>query len=167
MEIEPQTTKEDFSRKQHLEDLSDDLDPAHAIKPATNGVGGGGRIHRGSTSSAGAKSNGSEPLIEEDEEEDLELVALANGTADAAGDASAAGSRSAAVAAAAHHGRLLRKVKRANRANSISEEGRFGGGSAGLAICYTFYGGKIKVSYVASCVFSSLVASTGKILYTY
>ena len=41
----------------------------------------------------------------------------------------------------------------------------FGGGSAGLAICYTFYGGKIKVSYVASCVFSSLVASTGKMQY--
>ena len=41
----------------------------------------------------------------------------------------------------------------------------FGGGSAGLAICYVFYGGKIKVSYVASCVFSSLVASTGKMQY--
>lgn len=37
----------------------------------------------------------------------------------------------------------------------------FGGGCVGLAICYVFYRGKVKVMYVANCVFSSLVAITG------
>ncbi len=37
----------------------------------------------------------------------------------------------------------------------------FGGGLAALAICYLIYKAKIKVEYVANCVFSSLVAITG------
>ena len=37
----------------------------------------------------------------------------------------------------------------------------FGGGSVGLAVCYIFFGGKIKVPYICNCVFGSLVAITG------
>lgn len=37
----------------------------------------------------------------------------------------------------------------------------FGGGFVGLSFCYIFYKGKIKVVYVANCVFASLVAITG------
>merc|ERR1719510_2901285 len=36
----------------------------------------------------------------------------------------------------------------------------FGGGIVGLLICYLFWGGKIKVSYVLNCVFGSLAAIT-------
>lgn len=37
----------------------------------------------------------------------------------------------------------------------------FGGGLVGLIICYAFYGGKMKVKYIESCVFASLVAIAG------
>ncbi|XP_059088618.1 putative ammonium transporter 2 [Tigriopus californicus] len=37
----------------------------------------------------------------------------------------------------------------------------FGGGILALTVCYVFYRGKIKVGYVVTCVFSSLVAITG------
>ena len=37
----------------------------------------------------------------------------------------------------------------------------FGGGSAALAVCYLFFEGKIKVSFVLNCVLGSLAAITG------
>ena len=37
----------------------------------------------------------------------------------------------------------------------------FGGGFIGIVLCYVFYGGKMKIMYIANCVFSSLVAITG------
>ena len=47
------------------------------------------------------------------------------------------------------------------RATVVTMVSSFGGGCVGLAVCYAFYGGKMKVMYVANCVFSSLVAITG------
>ncbi len=37
----------------------------------------------------------------------------------------------------------------------------FGGGCTGLAVCYVFYRGHIRVAHVQNCVYASLVAITG------
>ncbi len=47
------------------------------------------------------------------------------------------------------------------KATVITMISSFGGGCVGLAICYLFYGGKIKVNYIINCVFASLVSITG------
>ncbi len=48
------------------------------------------------------------------------------------------------------------------KATVVTMISSFGGGCVGLLICYVVYGGKMKVMYIANCVFSSLVAITGK-----
>lgn len=113
-----------------FDDLNDDL-----VDAAGNGNGNGQHARgppRGrGLSTSSSRSGGAQPKIDEEDELDLELEALANGTDPDKALAASSATASAQTLALQQQGRLLRKAKRAARANSISEEGRFGSTHAG------------------------------------
>ena len=48
-----------------------------------------------------------------------------------------------------------------SKATVITMISSFGGGCAGLSICYIIYKGKMRVAYIQNCVYASLVAISG------
>ena len=117
-------------------ELSDDLEGLGA----TNGHGKHAREPRGrGGSTSSSRSGGAQPTIEEEDQLDLELEALANGTdpetgAVPAGTTGADRAKMAKQLAIKQQQQIARKGKRAARANSISEEGRYGSGGGGVPL---------------------------------